>query len=78
MTKDFNRTDFDYFIDKKFMLYGSSDIFIATKLFRTDDFYICNLNNGSLYSLESVANGEYDFDFFRDEEDDDYLGVEII
>lgn len=72
---DFNRGEVS--VGDIFKLQGSADKF---KLIRSefDEKYFLNLSESIAYSLRSILDNEDGFTFFRKEDDEDFLGVEIV
>ena len=74
--KDLNRNEVPNGI--KFKLKGSSHIFISVL---SNDEYgtaLVDITNGILYTFDELEVNEKEFDFYRKEDDEDFLGVEVI
>lgn len=74
MFVDFNRTETEELIGKNFMLDNSLHTFRVAK-FRNVDLYLYDVDDCCVYDMFDIINGEFPFCFYKNENDEDYLGV---
>lgn len=75
--KNYNTIGWEELKKQLFYLYGSNHLFMALMEEGSKTDFLLDTTTYTLYKTIDVANHCYPFCFFEDENDDDYLGIEI-
>lgn len=75
--KNYNTIGWEELKGQLFYLYGSNHLFRAVMEEGSKTDFLLDMETFTLYKTIDVVNQMYPFYFYLDEDDEDYLGIEI-
>lgn len=77
ISKNYNTIGWEELRKQLFYLYGSNHLFMAVMEEGSKTDFLLDMETFTLYKTIDVVNQMYPFYFYLDEDDEDYLGIEI-